>query len=50
MAAPNIKSVNEGRAALASVLKVIRRKPEIMVDDVTAPSFNPNVGGGHIEF
>jgi enoyl reductase-like protein len=44
-AAPNIKSVNEGRVALATVLSVIRRKSPIVLDDKTAQSFDPKVSG-----
>ncbi len=40
MAAPSIKSVNEGRAALANVLAVIRWTPNIILDDKEAPSFD----------
>lgn len=40
MAAPNMKSVNEGRQALANVLKVIRRVPPIQLNDPNAYPFD----------
>lgn len=49
MAAPNIKGVNDGRAALFQILKVITRRPSIIQDDPTTTNFNPN-HGGDIEF
>lgn len=43
--APFIKAVNDGRISAASVLRVIKRKVPIPVDDKNASVFDPNVEG-----
>lgn len=40
MASPHIKALNEGRASLAEVLKVIQRKTTIPLDDPEALEFD----------
>jgi len=49
MAAPHIKALNDGRASLAEVLKVINRKPTIQVDDKEAIEFDIS-NEGNINF
>lgn len=40
MASPHIKALNDGRASLAEVLKVINRKTSIPLNDENALEFN----------
>lgn len=49
MGAPNMKAVSEARVNAASALSVINRKPKILINDLSAPAFNPNLKGS-IEF
>ena len=49
MGAPNMKAVSEARVNAAAALAVINRKPKILINDLSAQSFNPNLKGP-IEF
>lgn len=44
-----MKAVSEARVNAASALSVINRKPKILINDLSAPAFNPNLKGS-IEF
>lgn len=43
MGAPNMKAVSEARVNAFAIQTIIKRKPKILINDLSAPTFNPNL-------